>query len=346
MNRLNVLIFLMLFTVSLATGKGLIDIDLGFSSFVGGYYYQNLEDKDFEYKENHNWYLSLHKDVTENIETSAEIRYYPELFDKKLYLYSARASYHSYGLIDVSWEFDRLGLGGATEIFKRRLNDLKSDQNFITDYRFNGAVVIIKLGNENSIQFRAGGNNYNTGIGSLDILFSNSSFSTKQSLVAISRDNRFNAKALNINNSSSYQTKYLFIQNMLHTSLIDYYRKDATEKSNVIKDFIEVRVDYSNYLVPQFSFYYEAENWDKQKVLEMNALLNISHANCTLTPGFKWLKLEEYLQREYSLLVEYQLQEKWAIGFLTEFIDAPTNKDIISYGLQTKFNLPANNLFN
>lgn len=346
MNRLNVLIFLMLFTVSLVTAKGLIDIDLGFSSFVGGYYYQNLEDKDFEYKENHNWYLSLHKDVTENIETSAEIRYYPELFDKKLYLYSARALYHSHRLLDVAWEFDRIGIGGATEIFKRRLNDLKSDQNFISDYRFNGAVAILKLGDKNTLQFRAGGNNYNTGIASLDLLLHSHSFNTKQSFVVVSRDNRFNANALNINNSTSYQNRYLFIQNLFHTSLIDYYRKDATEKSNVIKDFIEVRVDYSNYLVPQFSFYYEAENWDKQKVFELNALLNISHANCTVTPGFKWLKLEEYLQREYSLLVEYQLQEKWAIGFLTEFIDVPDNKDIISYGLQTKFNLPVNNLFN
>lgn len=346
MNRINVLIFLMLFTVSLATGKGLIDIDLGFKSFVGGYYYQNRDDKNFDYKENHNWCLSLHKNLTDNIETSAEIRYYPELFDKRLYLYSARALYHSHSFIDIAWEFDRIGMGSSTEIFKRRLNDLRSDQNFITDYRFNGAVAIIKLSDKNSLQFRAGGNNYNTGIGSLDFLFSNHSFNTKQSFVAVCRDNRFNANALNINNSTSYKNRYFFVQNMFHTSLIDYYRKDATEKSNVIKDFIEFRIDYSNYLVPQFSFYYEAENLDKHKVLELNTLLNLSLDKYTVTPGFKWQQREDYLQREYSLLVEYQLQEKWSIGFLTEFIDVPGNQDIISCGLQTKFNLPVNNLFN
>lgn len=346
MNKVHILIGLLLFAVSLAAAKGIVDIDLGFSSFVGGYYYQNLEEKDFEYKENHNWYLALRKDLTENIETSAEIRYYPELFDKKLYLYSASAYWHSHSLLDVSWEFDRVGLGGSTKIHKRRLNDIRSDQNFITDYRFNGAVVILNLGDKNRLEMRAGGNNHNTGIASFDYLFNHHSFSTKQSFVVVSRDNRFNAQALNLNNLTSYENNFFFIQNMLHTSFVDYYRKNATEKSNVVKDFIEFKVACSEYIEPQISFYYEAENWDKHKVLEMNSLLNFLINSCTITPGFKWAKQKDYLQREYSLLVEYQLQEKWSIGFLTEFIDTPTNQDIISYGIQTKFNLPVNNLFN
>jgi len=85
----------MLTTLFLLESQQLINVEMGLSSFVGGVYYQNNEKKDFEYKSNHNWYLNLSKTINDNILTSAEIRYYPELFDKKLYLYSARVKYKS-----------------------------------------------------------------------------------------------------------------------------------------------------------------------------------------------------------------------------------------------------------
>lgn len=333
----------MLFLISMPCwlqAQQLLDVELGLSSYVGGYYYQNNDKKDFEYKSNHNWYLNLAKQINSNIYTSAEIRYFPELFDKQLYLYSARVSYISQATFDIAWEFDRIGLGRRNLIFENSLNDIRSDQNFITDYRFNGAVVKQKVLDNLNIQYRVGGNDFNTGIGEIKVSLNQSRFNLQQSFLMVSRDNRFNAKAFNLNNFTSWKGDTFLIQNMFHSSFLDYYRKGANEKSSVVKDMIETRFSLTPFLQPQLSFYYEAENWDKYRIYEMNGILNIIANNYEISPAFKFVNYLENIHREYSLLINYHLHPKWDIGLLTKYIDTKNNQDIISYGLQTKFNLP------
>jgi hypothetical protein len=320
-----------------------IDIEMGLSSYVGGYYYQNNDNKDFEYKSNHNWYLSLSKDINNKISTSAEIRYYPELFDKKLYLYSADVAYHPNSDFEFAWEFDRIGLGQTNQIFRNALNDLRSDQNFITDYRFNGARVKHRLSKNIFLNLRVGGNDLNTGIGEVKLSFNNPNLKIQQSLLLVSRDNRFNAKALDINNLICWDYENFFIQNFFHNSYLDYYRNYTDEKSNVVKDLLETKFNLFNVLEPQFSFYYEAENWDKYKIYETNSILNIKISRrYEIAPAFKFVNYQESIQREYSLLLNYHIHSIWDVGLIAKFIDNPSNQDIISYGLQTKFNLPLN----
>jgi len=341
-----IIVYLLFFSSYLILAQQIIDVEMGLSSYVGNYYYQNNEMKDFEYKANHNWYLNLSKSINENILTSAEIRYFPELFEKKLYLYSALVSYSSESMFDFAWEFDRIGLGKTNHIFKNRLNDVRSDQNFITDYRFNGAVLKHKITEMFTMQYRIGGNDLNTGIGAVEFFLNHKGFNSQQSFLRISRDNRFNAQALNADNLTSWTTSRLFIQNMLHTSFLDYYRKGADEKSTVIKDMIETRFSLTSYLQPQFSFYYEAENWDEYKIYEINSVVNIVLGKYEISPAFKLVNYQNSIQREYSLLINYQLHPKWDIALHTRFIDHTNNQDIMNYGLQTKFNLPltSNNL--
>ncbi|MBI9032767.1 hypothetical protein JEZ13_12315 [bacterium] len=334
----------MLATLFLLESQQLINVEMGLSSFVGGVYYQNNEKKDFEYKSNHNWYLNLSKTINDNILTSAEIRYYPELFDKKLYLYSAKVKYMADGMFDFAWEYDRIGLGNTNLIFNNVLNDLRSDQNFITDYRFNGAVLTQKFNNRFDISYRAGGNDLNTGIGAIDFTYKQKRITINQSFLMVSRDNKFNAKALNINNLIRWNTDKFVIQNMLHSSFIDYYRKGAEDKSFVFKDLIETRLALTPYLQPHFSFYYEAENWTKFKVYEINSVINLLFNKYEFSPTFKYVNYLDSIQREYSLLLNYKLHQKWDIGLYTNYLPNSNKQDIIGYGLQTKFNFPLSSL--
>ena len=341
MKRYFVLLGLLLFcNTCILLAQQLLDIDMGLSSYVGGYYYLNNENKDFEYKSYHNWYLNLSKTLNDKIITSAEIRYYPELFDKKLYLYSAKVGYIYNTQFSFSWEFDRIGLGSSNRIFKNVLNDIRSDQNFITDYRFNGAVVKQIISDSFALEYRAGGNDFNTGLFSIDLLLQGKQVNAQQSFLLISRDNRFNAKAYNFNNLINWESNKFFIQNMLHFSYIDYYRKDSNEKANIFKDLVESRFKLSSFLEPQFSFYYEVENWDKYKIYEINSLVNILFAKYEISPAYKFISYQNTIQREISLLVNYELHTIWDLGLYTKYIYTQHNQDIISYGLQTKFNLP------
>ncbi len=344
MKKKIMIVLSMLATLILLESQQLVDVEMGLSSFVGGAYYKNNKKKDFEYKSNHNWYLNLSKTINDKILTSAEIRYYPELFDKKLYLYSARVKYVSDGMFDFAWEFDRIGMGNSNLIFKYVLNDLRNDQNFITDYRFNGAVLTQKFSNGFDISYRAGGNDLNTGIGAIDFAYKQKRITINQSFLIVSRDNRFNAKALNVNNLVSWKTDRFLFQNMLYTSLIDYYRKGAEDKSFVFKDFIETRLALTPYFQPHFSFYYEAENWDKYKVYEFNSVINILLNKYTFSPAFKYVDYLDSIQREYSLLLNYKLHQKWDIGLYTNYLPNSNKQDIIGYGLQTNFNFPLSSL--
>ena len=340
MNKKMLIVWLILLACTLAKSHQLIDIEMGLSSYVGGYYYLNNNKKDFEYKSNHNWYLEISRSYNDKIHSSAELRYYPELFDKKLYLYSAKVYYESAGSFDFGWEFDRIGLGSTNRIFQNTLSDIRSDQNFITDYRFNGAVLTHKLSQDFFISYRAGGNDLNTGIGALDIAYNKSLFTFKQSFLVISRDNRFNAQALNVNNLFCWETRNFFLQNMMHLSFTDYYRKKSDEKSNVFKNLIETRILLIPFLQPQLSFYYEVENWNKYKIYEVNSIINILWNKYEISPAFKFVNYQDSLQREYSLLINYSLYPKWDVGLYSKYFPTPNNQDIISYGLQTKFNFP------
>ncbi len=329
----------------LLSAQQIIDVEMGLSSYVGGYYYKNNAKKDFEYKSNHNWYLNLNKQINDNISTSAEIRYYPEFFDKKLYLYSARVAYLNDNKLEFAWEYDRIGLGKTNQIFKNVLNDIRNDQNFITDYRFNGASLKHRIIENFFIKYRAGGNDFNTGLGSIEFSLEQTNFKFQQSFLMVSRDNRFNAKALNINNLLSWESTNLYIRNMFHNSYIDYYRADSQEKSTVIKDMIETKFSLTKFLQPQLSFYYEAENWDKFRIYESNNIINILLNKYEISPAFKFVNYQDYIQKEYSLLVNYHIHTKWDVGLFTKFIATKKDQDIISYGLQTKFNLPLNSTY-
>lgn len=343
MKRIIIIVGVLLFiNVSSLCAQQLIDVEIGLSSYVGGYYYQNNTKKDFEYKSNHNWYLNLSKEINEQISTSAEIRYYPELFDKQLYLYSAKVAYLSDSQFEISWQFDRIGLGKENQIFKNILNTVRSDQNFITDYRFNGAVVKHKLFENIFVEYRVGGNDLNTGLGGIEFSLDQKGFKVQQTFLMVSRDNRYNAKAFNINNAIRFETDKFMIQNMFHNSYTDYYRNYCDEKSTIIKDMIETKFSLTSFLQPQFSFYYEAENWDKFKIYETNSIINILFDNYEVSPAFKFVDYQNSIQREYSLLLNYHIHEKWDVGLVTKYIDTKNNQGIISYGLQTKFNLPLN----
>ncbi len=337
----NFLLIMFLLSVSiLLSFENFLDLEMGIKSYVGGYYYRNNEMKDFEYKSNHNWYLNIAKALNEQIITSAEIRYYPEVFDKKLYLYSAKVEYKSNKMFDIAWVFDRIGLGKSNFTYTDDLNNIRNDNNFISDYRFNGGLVTQKITPRVMINYLVGGNDHNTGLGALKLIYTGNSFFTEQSFVLISRDNRFNAKALNFNNLLFWQTNVLDFQNMLHFSLLDYYRKFASEKSNVLKNFTEVAIKFSDFFIPKLSFYYEAENWDKYKIYEVNCGLKSIYRKLEVTPAFKFSSYLENLQREYSLLINYKLHPLWDIGLNSKYFYTSNKQDIISYGLQTKFNFP------
>jgi hypothetical protein len=129
---------------------------------------------------------------------------------------------------------------------------------------------------------------------------------------------------------------------MFHNSYLDYYRNHADEKSNFVKDMVETRFSLNKFLEPQLSFYYGAENWDKYRIYESNSILNIKLNRYKVSPAFRFVNYQGSIQREYSLLLNYHIHSKWDVGLLTKFIDTKNNQDIISYGLQTKFNLPLN----
>ncbi len=322
--------------------SSLFNIDIGMKSYVGGYYYLNNDKKDFEYKSNHNWYLRIDKSYNEKIKTFADLRYYPELFDKKVYLYSAKVEYNSKKMFDIAWAFDRIGLGKDNFIYQDELNNIRSDKNFISDYRFNGIILRQKLSSSLLVNYLAGGNDHNTGLGAVEIAFKNKRFSSKQAFFLVSRDNRYNSSALNINNQTSFIIDRFKIQNMFHFSIIDYYRTDSDEKSRVFKNFLEGQLNLNSNLQVASSFYYEVENWNKYEIYEINSKLNILLKRFKISPAFKFSSCLDNKQRDYSLLVNYQLSSLWDIGINSQYFYSSDNQDIISYGLQSKFNFPLN----
>ncbi len=337
----NFLLIMFLLPVSLLLSfENSLDIEMGIKSYVGGYYYQNNDKKDFEYKSNHNWYLNIQKSLNDKIATTAEVRYYPEVFDKKLYLYSAKVEYKSNQILDLAWVFDRIGLGKDNFIYENDLNNIRNANNFISDYRFNGGLIKHKVSPNFMLSYLLGGNDHNTGIGALEMRLDKGNFFSQQSFILVSRDNRFNAKALNFNNQTYWQTNLLTFQNMLHFSLIDYYRKLSSEKANVLKNFTEARFKLSPNIIPELAFYYEVENWDKYKIYEVNTRLRFFWNKWEISPAYKFTNYLERLQREYSLIINFQLHPLWDIALNSEYFYTSNKQDIISYGLQTKFNFP------
>ena len=315
-----------------------IDIEFGLNSYVGGKYIPSLEEKNLEYKEYHDWSLLVKQEVSDNMIAEADIRYFPEMFDKRVYLYSSKFIY-THKQLNIGWEFGRVGYGDDSFIYRYRVNSNRYDRNFITDYRFNGGSIEYMFSGSSSISLKVGGNDLNTAVANLEYNHKLNAMDNSLSILVTSRDNRYNCETVELTYQGEVNTSFIEFNQTNNYALMNYESSRTEKHPRVFKNFTEFSLQVLKEVKPAFSIYYEVENWSIKEKYEVNGLIELVFGANYLIPGYEWYKYNGYEQDNYYFIYKHDLTNNWNIGFSAQYIKPSIGEESYVYGIQTSLNI-------